>query len=232
MTGSKAVVLLSGGLDSATVLAIALERGHQIKALSFSYGQRHSLELVAASRTALSMGVHDHVIIDLDPAPFASSALTGGGDVPDSGSLSGIGKAIPATYVPARNTVFLSYALAVAESMMADHIYTGVNSLDYSGYPDCRPEYLDAFRKLASLATARAVNGCPPSVHAPLINMTKARIIARGLSLGVDYSITLSCYRPSPSGAGCGKCDSCRLRLEGFRKNGVSDPAPYEKSDG
>jgi len=219
----KAVILLSGGLDSTTVAAMVSSMGMEIHALSFSYGQRHTIELDMAVRTAARYQAQEHVIIDLDPEPFRGSSLTGDGDVPTSGMTG----EIPSTYVPARNTVFLSFALGIAETRDAGHIFTGVNAVDYSGYPDCRPEYIEAFRKLSALATRTAVLGRPPVIHAPLMHMTKAEIIRKGLELGVDYSNTISCYNPNSAGLSCGTCDSCRLRLRAFMENGMKDPAPY-----
>lgn len=223
---SRAVVLLSGGLDSATALYIALEQNFEVHALSFRYGQLHKAELEAAARTAEKAGTSEHMVIELDTRLFKGSSLTGKGEVPLDGSpLSG---GIPSTYVPARNTVFLSMALAYGESIGAADIFTGVNSIDYSGYPDCRPEYISAFQRMASLATRQAVEGNPTFIRAPLILMTKAEIIRKGLELGVDYSITRSCYRPDGEGRACGRCDACRLRIKGFRENGMEDPAPYQ----
>ncbi len=219
----RAVVLLSGGLDSTTVAAMVSSMGMEMFALSFSYGQRHTIELDMAARTAAAYRALEHVIIDLDPEPFRGSSLTGWGEVPTGG----VTDLIPSTYVPARNTIFLSIALGIAETREAGHIFAGMNAIDYSGYPDCRPEYLDAFRKLASLATKAAVLGKPPEIHAPLMHMTKAAIVRKGIDLGVDYGNTISCYRPSPSGLSCGVCDSCRLRLKAFSDNGMKDPAPY-----
>lgn len=219
----NAVVLLSGGLDSTTVTAIAASRGMNIFALSFSYGQRHTVELGLAAETASRYRACEHLVIDLDPEPFRGSSLTGNGPVPTGGETGGI----PSTYVPARNTVFLAIALGIAETRKAKHIFTGINAVDYSGYPDCRPEYLRAFQALANLATKDAVNGAPPVIHAPLLRMTKAEIIRKGLELGVDYRRTISCYSPDPQGRSCGVCDSCRLRLKAFRENSMDDPAPY-----
>lgn len=223
MSNGRAVVLLSGGLDSATVLAIAGSMGMKITALSFEYGQNHAVELLMARRTAAAAGVEEHIVIDLDPEPFRGSSLTGNGPVNREGPLEGI----PDTYVPARNTIFLSIALGIAEGRGAGNIFIGVNSIDYSGYPDCRPEFIRAFQNLASLATREAVQGNPPVIHAPLMHMTKAEIIGRGLELGVDYSSTISCYDPDPAGNSCGLCDSCRLRLEAFGSLGMKDPASY-----
>jgi 7-cyano-7-deazaguanine synthase len=220
-------VLLSGGLDSTTVLAIAQVEGFNVHALSFSYGQRHTVELDAARAIAANAGVARHVIADIDLRVFGGSALTSDVDVPKARSVDEMGADIPVTYVPARNTVFLSFALAFAEVTPADDIFLGVNALDYSGYPDCRPEYLDAFKAMANLATRRGVEGHELRIHAPLIDLSKAEIIARGAALGVDYSQTRSCYDPTPAGEACGSCDSCLLRIRGFAENGLSDPAPY-----
>ena len=227
MAHRNAVVLLSGGLDSTTVLAIAQVEGFNVHALSFSYGQRHTVELDAARAIAANAGVARHVIADIDLRVFGGSALTSDVDVPKARSVDEMGADIPVTYVPARNTVFLSFALAFAEVTPADDIFLGVNALDYSGYPDCRPEYLDAFKAMANLATRRGVEGHELRIHAPLIDLSKAEIIARGAALGVDYSQTRSCYDPTPAGEACGSCDSCLLRIRGFAENGLSDPAPY-----
>lgn len=223
----KAVVLLSGGLDSATVLAMASAEGLSVTALSFSYGQKHSIELEKARRTAELWNADAHLIIKLDPEPFRKSSLTSGGPVPQGKNGQRAANDIPTTYVPARNTVFLSFALGIAESRQADSIFIGVNSLDYSGYPDCRPEYIEAFQNLASIGTKRAVQGNPPAIRAPLMSMSKAEIIRKGLDLGVDYSNTISCYNPQGSGRSCGVCDSCHIRLAGFKANSVKDPALY-----
>ncbi len=226
----RAVVLLSGGLDSTTVLAIAKAEGFAPCALSFRYGQRHAGEIAAAQAVARQQGVSDHVIVDIDLRVFGGSALTADIAVPKDRDLARMGhdNEIPVTYVPARNTIFLSYALAYAEVLGAADIFVGVNALDYSGYPDCRPEYLRAFQKLADLATAAGVSGqTRMRVHAPLLKLTKAQIVLRGLQLGVDYSLTRSCYDPRPDGAACGRCDSCQLRLAGFAHSGLRDPAPY-----
>ena len=223
-----AVVLLSGGLDSATVLAVALRDGYDVSALSFRYGQRHAVELEAAARLARHFGIRRHEVVDIDLRPFGGSALTADIPVPKDRSAEEIGGAIPITYVPARNTIFLSFALAFAEVLGAREIFIGVNALDYSGYPDCRPEFIEAFERLANLATKAGVEGGGGfRVHAPLLELTKAEIIALGLSLGVDYSLTSSCYDPSPEGEACGHCDSCQLRLRGFTENGVADPIRY-----
>jgi len=226
----KAVVLLSGGVDSSTTLAIAKADGFEAYALSFRYGQRHAFELEAARRVAERSGIVEHVFVDIDLRLFGGSALTADVEVPKGRSEDDIGRGIPVTYVPARNTIFLSFALAWAEVLGAEDIYIGVNALDYSGYPDCRPEYIEAFERMANLATKVAVEGRQRlSVHTPLIHLTKAQIIARGLELGVDYSLTSSCYDPSPSGEACGRCDSCQLRLKGFAEAGGTDPIPYRR---
>jgi len=220
-----AVVLLSGGLDSATVLAIARAEGYQAHALSFSYGQRHAWELEAAKRVAASLGAAEHRIAAIDLRIFGGSALTADIEVPKGRALDDMTHGIPITYVPARNTIFLSFALAWAEVLSASDIFIGVNALDYSGYPDCRPEFIEAFEKLANLATKAGVEGRQHlKIHTPLIAMTKAQIIAKGLELGVDYSLTSSCYDPGLGGAPCGACDSCLLRQKGFRENGIEDP--------
>jgi len=220
-----AVVLLSGGLDSATVLAIAHTAGYALHAISFRYGQRHQIELQRATELAAKQCVTQHVIVDINLAQFGGSALTSDLAVPKHDSVQQIGADIPVTYVPARNTVFLSLALAYAESLGASDIFLGVNALDYSGYPDCRPEFIAAFETMANLGTKAGVTGQRPiRLHAPLINMTKAQIIARGLELGVDYSRTTSCYDPSPAGAPCQHCDACLLRIRGFEENGLRDP--------
>ena len=229
MTKTKrAVVLLSGGLDSATTLALAKHEGFELVALSFRYGQRHELELQCASRLAAAMGVSRHVINHVDLRSVGGSALTDDIAVPKKASADEIGDEIPITYVPARNTIFLSFALAWAEVLEAGDIFIGVNALDYSGYPDCRPEYVEAFQTMANLATKAAVEGTTPiRIHTPLIQMTKAQIISRGLKLGVDFGATISCYDPDTEGRACGHCDSCLLRLRGFAENGLEDPAAY-----
>jgi 7-cyano-7-deazaguanine synthase len=221
-----AVVLLSGGLDSATVVAIAKQAGYRIHAISFRYGQRHTFELSRAAEIAKSQQL-SHVIVDINLAQFGGSALTSSAiEVPKHDNVDQIGSTIPVTYVPARNTVFLSLALAYAETISANDIFIGVNALDYSGYPDCRPEYIEAFERMANLATKVGVEGGRVKIHTPLISMTKAQIIAQGLQLGVDYSLTSSCYDPDPvSGKACGHCDACLLRLRGFEQNGLVDPA-------
>jgi 7-cyano-7-deazaguanine synthase len=229
VTLQPAVVLLSGGLDSTTTLAIAKDFGFRPYAISFRYGQRHAIELDAAHAVAQRAGVEKHIIVDVDLRQFGGSALTADVAVPKNRSLDDMGNGIPVTYVPARNTVFLSFALAWAEILGADNIFLGVNALDYSGYPDCRPEYINAFQRMANLATQRAVEGEPLRIHAPLIGLTKREIIRRGLELGVDFSLTRSCYDPSEGGEACGGCDSCLLRLKGFEENGVGDPAPYQR---
>lgn len=221
----KAVVLLSGGLDSTTTLAIAKSEGFQVYALSFRYGQRHQVELDAASHVAKAIKITQHIVVDIDLRTFGGSALTSNIEVPKGSSPLEMGSTIPITYVPARNTIFLSFALAWAEVLEANNIYIGVNALDYSGYPDCRPEFIDAYEKMANLATKSAVEGAHRiKIHTPLIHLTKAQIVQRGLELGVDYSITSSCYDPSPNGAPCGTCDSCQLRAKGFAEAGVVDP--------
>lgn len=223
-----AVVLLSGGLDSATVAAIAIREGFAVHALSFSYGQRHSWELEAARRVVQSLGVTSHRIANIDLRAFGGSALTDDIEVPKDRGAGEMGHGIPITYVPARNTIFLSYALAWAEVLGASDVFLGVNALDYSGYPDCRPEYIHAFEAMANLATKAAVEGRQRLViHAPLIHLTKAEIIRRGTELGVDYSLTSSCYDPALDGRPCGRCDSCQLRQKGFREAGLTDPLPY-----
>jgi 7-cyano-7-deazaguanine synthase len=220
-----AVVLLSGGLDSTTALAIAKEEGFECSAMSFRYGQRHSFELTAAERVAARMGVRDHVIVDINLRQFGGSALTSDIEVPKGRSTSEMSEGIPVTYVPARNTVFLSFALAWAETLGAQDIYIGVNVLDYSGYPDCRPEYINAYEAMANLATRAGVEGHQRlTIHTPLIQMTKAEIIARGLQLGVNYALTSSCYDPGVDGRPCGGCDSCLLREKGFVEIGRPDP--------
>lgn len=223
-----AVVLLSGGLDSTTVLAIAQSQGFAVHALSFQYGQRHQHELEAARRIATRAGVVRHAVVDINLAQFGGSALTADLPVPKDRPADEISHGIPITYVPARNTVFLSIALAYAEVSGAFDIFLGINALDYSGYPDCRPEYLAAFQQLANLATKAGVEGSGRfTLHAPLLHMSKAEIVRTGLSLGCDYSQTRSCYDPGTEGAACGRCDACQLRIAGFRQNGMEDPAPY-----
>lgn len=227
-SSKPAVVLLSGGLDSATVAAIALSQRFQVNALSFSYGQRHSWEIEAARRVAQSLGIANHRIAAIDLRVFGGSALTADINVPKGRSTDEMGHGIPITYVPARNTIFLSYALAWAEVLGANDVFIGVNALDYSGYPDCRPEYIRAFESMANLATKAAVEGRQRlAIHTPLIDLTKAQIIRRGIELGVNYGLTSSCYDPAPDGRPCGQCDSCLLRQKGFREAGVPDPLPY-----
>jgi 7-cyano-7-deazaguanine synthase len=223
-----AVVLLSGGLDSATVLALAREQGFAPHALTYRYGQRHAREVEAARRLAAALGAVRHAVVDVDLAAFGGSALTADIPVPKDRTEAEIGAGIPATYVPARNTVFLAFALAWAETLGAFDIFIGVNALDYSGYPDCRPAFIDAFERLANLATKTGVEGGGRlRVHAPLIEMTKADIVRRGTALGLDYGLTFSCYDPAPDGAHCGRCDACLLRRKGFREAGIADPTRY-----
>jgi 7-cyano-7-deazaguanine synthase len=225
-TGSRAVVLLSGGLDSATALAIARNEGFQPYALSFRYGQRHGVELEAARRVAEVLGAVEHAVAEIDLRVFGGSALTADVAVPKGRSTAEMGEGIPVTYVPARNTIFLSFALAWAETLEASDIFIGVNALDYSGYPDCRPEYIHAFEQMANLATKAGVEGRQSlRIHTPLIELTKAQIIQRGLALGVDYGLTHSCYDPDQDGRPCGACDSCLLRAKGFAEASVPDPA-------
>jgi 7-cyano-7-deazaguanine synthase len=228
MPGESAVVLLSGGLDSATTLAIAKARGFTPHALTIRYGQRHAIELAAAQRIARALAAAEHKIVDLDLRAFGGSALTADLPVPKDRADGDIGQGIPITYVPARNTIFLSLALAWAEVLGAYDLFLGVNALDYSGYPDCRPEYITAFEQLANLATRAGVEGRRRfTVHAPLIRMSKKEILRTGLELGVDYALTVSCYDPDDNGAACGACDACRLRLKGFAELGIPDPARY-----
>ncbi len=225
----NAVVLFSGGLDSTTTLAIAQYEGYEACALSFDYGQRHRFELDAARRVAKALHVRQHVISSIDLRAFGGSALTSELEVPKGRSLEDMATDIPVTYVPARNTIFLSFALAWAEVLGANDIFIGVNALDYSGYPDCRPEYIAAFEQMARLATKAGVEGRQAiRIHTPLIALTKAAIIRRGLDLGVDYSITSTCYDPSAIGEACGRCDACLLRLKGFAENDIPDPAAYQ----
>lgn len=228
MGDKKAVVLSSGGLDSTTVMAIAKSEGYHVYSLSFSYGQRHFLELAAARSVAEAMGAQEHLIIDIDLKLIGGSALTADIAVPKDRTEDEMAGEIPVTYVPARNIIFLSYALGWAEVIGAFDIFIGVNALDYSGYPDCRPEFIAAFENLANLATKAGVEGKNRiHIRAPLIDLTKAQIIQRGVELGVDYGITLSCYDPSPDGRACGRCDSCRLRRKGFHVAGIPDPTRY-----
>lgn len=224
----KAVVLLSGGIDSATTLACAREMGFELYALSFNYGQRHKLELQAAAKIAARFGVVKHATLDIDLRLFGHSALTADIDVPKTRDMAKMVRDIPVTYVPARNTIFLSFALAWAEVLEADDVFIGVNALDYSGYPDCRPEYIAAFEKMAALATKASVEGTQKlKIQVPLIAMTKAQIIQKGRELGVDFSLTHSCYDPWETGEACGECDSCLLRRKGFKEAGIADPTIY-----
>ncbi|WP_394701312.1 7-cyano-7-deazaguanine synthase QueC [uncultured Propionivibrio sp.] len=225
LSGSPAVVLLSGGLDSATTLAIARANGHACYCLSLDYGQRHGAELNAAKRLASRLGAREHRVMKLDLAAFGGSALT---DEQIAVPTEGVGSGIPVTYVPARNTIMLSLALAWAEVLGSRDIYVGVNAVDYSGYPDCRPEFIASFQAMANLATKAAVEGAALTIHAPLISLSKADIIRRGVSLGVDYAMTISCYQADEGGKACGLCDACRLRQEGFAAAGVADPTVYQ----
>jgi len=227
----KAVVLLSGGLDSTTVAAIAKSEGYEVYALSFAYGQRHSWELEAAGHVARSLGVVQHRTAQIDLRAFGGSALTDDIGVPKGRAISEMSHGIPVTYVPARNTIFLSFALAWAEVLGCNDIFIGVNALDYSGYPDCRPEFIEAFETMANLATKAGVEGRQRlKIHTPLIALSKAEIIRRGIGLGVDYGLTSSCYDPAPTGEPCGQCDSCLLRQKGFSENGVCDPLQYQET--
>lgn len=226
-----AVVLLSGGLDSATVLAIARDRGFACHALSFRYGQTHAFELDAAAQVAEALGAAEHRTAEIDLAAFGGSALLGDGAVPKDRSDDAMSHGIPVTYVPARNTIFLSFALAWAEVLGSADIFIGVNAIDYSGYPDCRPQYIAAFEAMANLATKAGVEGAHRlRIHTPLIELTKAQIIRRGAALGVDYALTHSCYDPDAHGRACGRCDACRLRRRGFAEAGLADPAAYQVS--
>lgn len=222
-----AIVLLSGGLDSATTLAIARSQDYEAYALSFDYGQRHKRELHAAKKVAKSLGAKKHLLVKIDNQIFAGSALTGDIDVPKSRSDKEIGTGIPVTYVPARNTIFLAHALAWAETISAGHIFIGANAVDYSGYPDCRPEFIALFETLANIGTKAGVEGARLQIHAPLIKMSKADIVRKAVELDVDLSLTRSCYDPSLNGRACGQCDSCQLRQKGFRDAGVKDPIRY-----
>ncbi|MFN3160962.1 MAG: 7-cyano-7-deazaguanine synthase QueC [Rubinisphaera brasiliensis] len=225
----KAVVLLSGGLDSSTTLAIAREQGFELWAISFDYGQKHRFELDAARRLAQAFDVKKHVIVKIDLGAFGGSALTSDIEVPKDRSTDQMEAAIPITYVPARNTVFLSTALGWAETLDCSDLFIGVNAVDYSGYPDCRPEFVEAFTRLANLATKTGVEGTADwKVHAPLIDLTKAEIVRKGTALGVDYAMTHTCYDPNEAGLACGHCDACQLRLQGFEQAGLSDPAAYQ----
>ena len=226
-----AVVLLSGGLDSTTVLAVAKRDGYMPHAMTFRYGQRHAVEIEAARRVAAAHDVTRHVVVDIDLRQWGGSALTGDDAVPKDRDVDAAHDEIPVTYVPARNTIFLSFALAWAEVLGADAIFIGVNALDYSGYPDCRPEYIESFERMANLATRAGVEGTQRlRIHAPLLHLSKAEIIALGRSLGVDYSLTTSCYDPAPDGTACGHCDACQLRLRGFAANELADPIEYARA--
>ncbi len=230
MVGRDAVILLSGGLDSATAAVIAKQQGFQLHTLSFRYGQRHEQELAAAKKVAGFLKATTHLVIDFDLRAIGGSALTDQIEVPKGRSAKEIACGIPVTYVPARNTIFLSFALALAERITADDIFFGANQLDYSGYPDCREEYIRAFEKMANLATKAGVEGKSNiKIHVPLIAMTKAEIIRKGVELGLDYALTWSCYDPALDGRACGLCDSCQLRLKGFEEAGLNDPVPYVK---
>lgn len=229
LESKPAIVLLSGGLDSATVLAIAQSEGFEVTALTFQYGQRHANEVQAAQCVAQAAGVAEHRVVEIDLRVFGGSALTGNVAVPKDRDERAMSAEIPVTYVPARNTIFLSFALALAEARGAHDIFIGVNAVDYSGYPDCRPVFVAAFEKLANVATRDGVMGRRFKIHAPLMRMRKAEIIQRGLSMGVNYNNTRSCYDPDEAGRACGRCDSCVLRLAAFRQAGVTDPAPYQR---
>lgn len=227
MPARRAVVLLSGGLDSTTAFAVAWAEGFDCYALSFDYGQRHDRELESARRVAAALGAKDHLVLRLDLRAIGGSALTADIPVPKGRSHEAMGTGIPVTYVPARNTIFLSHALAWAEVLESQDIFIGVNALDYSGYPDCRPEYIAAFQRMATLATKAGVEGLSRlTIHTPLIRLTKAQIITRGVELGVDFGLTWSCYEPEPDGRACGLCDSCLLRQKGFAEAGLRDPVP------
>jgi 7-cyano-7-deazaguanine synthase len=233
MSGPKAVVLLSGGMDSTTVAAIARSRGFDVHALTFRYGQRHQAEVDAARRVAEQLGIRRHEVLDIDLRAFGGSALTGALEVPKDTPIEEIGQRIPSTYVPARNTIFLAFALGWSEVLGASDIFLGANALDYSGYPDCRPEFIHSFQTMANLATRAGVEGGRKlTIHTPLIALSKREIIAEGLALGVDYGMTRTCYDPSPDGAACGRCEACLLRLKGFREAGLEDPAPYQTVSG
>jgi 7-cyano-7-deazaguanine synthase len=230
MTTRRAVLLLSGGMDSATTGAIAREQGFDLYALSFRYGQRHAIELEAARRVAAALDVTRHAVLDIDLAAFGGSALTAGIDVPKDRPLAAMDAAIPVTYVPARNTIFLSFALGWAETLDSTDLFIGANAIDYSGYPDCRPEFMRAFEAMARLGTKMGTEGRAITIHAPLIRMTKRQIVERGRELGVDFSLTRTCYDPNERGDACGRCDACLLRLKGFAEAGLSDPAPYARA--
>jgi 7-cyano-7-deazaguanine synthase len=227
---TRAVLLLSGGMDSATTGAIAREQGFELYALSFRYGQRHAIELDAARKVAGALGVARHAILDIDLAAFGGSALTAGIDVPKDRPLAAMAAAIPVTYVPARNTIFLSFALSWAETLDASDLFIGANAIDYSGYPDCRPEFLRAFEAMARLGTKMGTEGHAITIHAPLIGMTKGVIVETGRALGVDFALTRTCYDPNALGEACGRCDACQLRLKGFAEAGLRDPAPYVRA--
>jgi 7-cyano-7-deazaguanine synthase len=225
----RAVVLLSGGVDSTTVLAMAIEQGFECYAMSFRYGQRHDVEIERAAQIAQRMKAAAHRIVDIDLRAFGGSALTAAIEVPKNRPMQMIAEGIPITYVPARNTIFLSYALAWAEVLGAGDIFIGVNALDYSGYPDCRPEFIAAFELVANLGTRAGLDGDPPiRIRAPLIHLTKREIVLLGQRLGVDHAMTTSCYDPDPSGVACGRCDACQLRLRGFAEAALRDPTPYQ----
>ena len=229
-SNKRAVVLLSGGLDSTTTAAIAKSEGFDVYGLTFDYGQRHDVEIKAAQQTAERLGLVDHKVCQIDLRVFGGSALTSDIEVPKGRSTTEMNSEIPVTYVPARNTIFLSFALAWSEVLKANDIFIGVNALDYSGYPDCRPEFIEAFQELAKVATKVGVNSTQKlTIHTPLIQLTKAQIIRCGLNLGVDYSQTITCYDPTDHGIACGRCDACFLRLKGFEENSIPDPAPYQK---
>ena len=223
----NAVVLLSGGMDSATTAAIARDQGFLVHALSFRYGQRHAVELEAARQVAAQLGITHHVVLDIDLGAFGGSALTAAIAIPKDRPLGVISDGVPSTYVPARNTIFLAFALAFAETLGCTDIFIGANAIDYSGYPDCRPEFLAAFQHMARLGTRMGHEGAPLTIHAPLVELTKADIVRRGRALGVDFGLTRTCYDPTGDGAACGRCDACQLRLKGFREAGTEDPAPY-----
>lgn len=227
----KAVVLLSGGIDSTTALAIAKQQGFEVYAISFRYGQTHEYELTAAKKIAEYFDVKKHLILTIDLRAIGGSALTGDLEIPKARKAEQISQAIPVTYVPARNTIFLSLALGWAEVLGASDIYIGANAVDFSGYPDCRLEYIEAFEKMANLATKAGIEGKRFKIHAPLITLTKAQIIQKGIELGVDYSLTHSCYAPSPEGKACGSCDSCLIRKKGFNEAGIPDPTPYRRME-
>ena len=228
---TKAVILVSGGLDSATVLAIARKAGHELHALSFDYGQRHRFELESADRLCRANAVASHIVFPIDTRIFQGSALTNDIPVPHQRSDAEIADGIPVTYVPARNTIFLALALGMAESIRATELFIGVNAVDYSGYPDCRPEFISAFESVANLATKAGVEGSRITIRTPLISLTKAEIILLGLQLGVDYGLTHSCYDPNRRGVSCGECDSCQLRRKGFAEAGVDDPIEYQRKN-